>query len=168
MEITTIESFLIYYERIRERTLNVIHSIPPEKLEWTYKEGKFTLGDIIRHIATTERYMFAENIQGKPSIYPGCGKELASGYDNTLKYFNDLHKESVNIFRQLSPEDLKKECITPGNTKIAAWKWLRAMVEHEIHHRAQIFTYLGMIGVTAKPLYGLTSEQVLEASKKQQ
>ena len=27
------------------------------------------------------------------------------------------------------------------------WKWLRMMVEHEIHHRGQLYTMLGMIDV---------------------
>jgi uncharacterized damage-inducible protein DinB len=34
------------------------------------------------------------------------------------------------------------------------------MTEHEIHHRGQIYLYLGILGVPAPPLYGLTSEQV--------
>ena len=71
MEILNIESFLAYYERIRERTLRVINCIPPDKIEWTYKTGKFTLGDLIRHIATIERFMYGETVQGKPSRYPG-------------------------------------------------------------------------------------------------
>ncbi len=51
MVITDTSSFLDYYEKIRSRTLNVIASIPPDKIEWTYKEGKFTLGDLVRHLA---------------------------------------------------------------------------------------------------------------------
>jgi uncharacterized damage-inducible protein DinB len=60
----------------------------------------------------------------------------------------------------LSPDDLQKKCATPGGTSITVWKWLRAMVEHEIHHRAQIYTYLGMLGIPTPPIYGLTSEEV--------
>jgi uncharacterized damage-inducible protein DinB len=38
------------------------------------------------------------------------------------------------------------------------------MVEHEAHHRGQIYLYLAMLGVETPPLYGLTSEQVRERS----
>ena len=165
MEITDIEMFLKYYEKIRKRTLNVIKYIPQDKIEWTYKEGKFTFGDLIRHLATIERYMYAENAQFKPSIYPGHEQELATGYDATLKYLNDLHKESTDIFSNLTVEDLNKKCITPGGVSITLWKWLRAMIEHEVHHRGQIFIYLGILGIKVPPLYGLTSEEVLERSK---
>jgi uncharacterized damage-inducible protein DinB len=70
----------------------------------------------------------------------------------------------MEIFRRLSDEDLQKKCLTPNGTPITVWKWLRAMTEHEIHHRGQIYLYLGMLGVPTPPLYGLTSEEVLSRS----
>ena len=164
MEIVTIEPFLDYYERIRERTLKVARCIPPEKIDWTYREGKFTFGDIIRHLAAIERYMYAENVQFKPSRYPGHGKELADGYEDVLEFLNRTHRESMEIFGRLSDDDLKKRCVTPGGVSITVWKWLRAMVEHEIHHRGQIYLYLGMLDIPTPPIYGLTSEEVRERS----
>jgi len=79
MEINTVGPFLEYYEKIRQRTLKVIVRIPPDKIDWTYKEGKFTFADLIRHLASIERYMYAENAQLKPSRYPGHGSELSDG-----------------------------------------------------------------------------------------
>lgn len=165
VEIDSIDPFLEYFEKIRGRTLRVIRCIPPDKLEWSYQPGIFTLGDLVRHLAAIERYMYAENAQFKPSRYPGHGKELADGYENVLAFLNRAHQESVEIFRKLSREDLKKKCLTPEGTPITLWKWLRAMVEHEIHHRGQIYLHLGMLGVPTPPLYGLTSEQVRETSQ---
>jgi uncharacterized damage-inducible protein DinB len=162
MEINSIGPFLDYYEKIRRRTLNVIRRIPPDKMDWTYHPGKFTFADLIRHLASIERYMYAENAQRKPSRYPGHGKELADGYENVLAYLDRAHRESMEIFSRLSDEDLRRKCMTPGEAEIAVWKWLRAMVEHEIHHRGQIFLYLSMIETTAAPIFGLTSEEVYE------
>jgi uncharacterized damage-inducible protein DinB len=39
------------------------------------------------------------------------------------------------------------------------------MVEHEIHHRGQIYMYLGMLGIPTPPIFGMTSEEVLEKSR---
>src|SRR6476646_464360 len=133
-----------YWEKVRQRTLKVIACIPPEKYDWRYAEGKFSFADIIRHLATIERYMYAENAQLKPSRYPGHGAELADGYEAVLEFFNKMHAESVEIFSRLTDEDLQKKCITPGGAPISVWKWLRAMIEHEIHHRGQLYMYLGM------------------------
>jgi uncharacterized damage-inducible protein DinB len=165
MEITSPREFPAlwdndYWEKVRQRTLKVIACIPQEKFDWRYAEGKFSFADIIRHLATIERYMYAENVQLKPSRYPGHGLELAAGPENVMAFFHRLHQESVAIFSRLSAEDLQKKCVTPGGTSITVWKWLRAMVEHEAHHRAQIYIYLGLLGISTPPIYGLTSEEV--------
>jgi uncharacterized damage-inducible protein DinB len=165
MEITTIKPFLDYYAKLRQRTERVIHCIPPERINWTYEEGSFTLGDIVRHLATIERFMFAETVQGNRSRYPGHGKELADGYEEVLSLMTHLHHESLSIFGQLSDEDLRRKCLTPSGTPITVWKWLRSMAEHEIHHRGQLYIYLRMLNVATPPLYGLTSEEVLERSR---
>jgi uncharacterized damage-inducible protein DinB len=160
VEIQTIRPFLQYWGNVRERTMRVARYIPAEKINWTYAPGKFTLGDILRHLTVAERYMWAENVQGRPARYTTHGKELADGLQNVLMFMERLHTESVEIFAKLSNEDLQRKCVTPAETPITTWKWLRLMTEHEIHHRGQLYLYLSMLGVTTPPLYGLTSEEV--------
>lgn len=160
MEIRTIQPFLQYFGTVRERTMRVARCVPPDKLDWSYAPGKFTLGDLLRHIAVAERFMWAETVQGNTSRYTSHGKELADGYDNIIAFMERLHAESLEIFAKLCDEELQRKCKTPDGAQITKWKWLRLMVEHEIHHRGQIYLYLGILGVPAPPLYGLTSEQV--------
>jgi uncharacterized damage-inducible protein DinB len=160
MEIRTIQPFLQYFGNVRERTMRVARCLPPDKLDWTYTAGKFTFGDILRHLAVAERYMWAENVQDRPSRYTTHGKELADGLENVLVFMERLHAESMEIFSKLTDEDLQRKCKTPAGSEIVTWKWLRSMTEHEIHHRGQIYIYLGFLGVPTPPLYGLTSEQV--------
>ena len=118
MEIKDINTFLEYFEKVRERTLKVIKVIPRDKINWTYKEGKFTFADIIRHLSTIERFMYAENAQFKPSRYPGHGKELAESYEEVMEFFNRSHSEAMNIFSKLTTEDLEKKCSTPAGITI--------------------------------------------------
>src|SRR5215471_4404019 len=160
MEIQNLNTFLEYFDKVHQRTLRVIRCMPPEKIEWSYAPGKFTLGDLVRHIAAINRYMFAENVQGKPSRYAGCGAELADGFDTVVQFFEDKHRESVEMISRLTTDDLQGKCKTPGGAPITVWKWLRSMTEHEIHHRGQIYLYLALLGVPSPPLYGLTSEEV--------
>lgn len=166
MEISSTAGFLGYFEKIRGRTKRVIACIPPGRIEWTHQEGKYTFGDLIRHLGATERYMFAENVRGGTSRYPGCGRELADGYDNVLAFLDRCHAEAVDMLVKLDDKVLRGKCRTPGGASITVWKWLRAMVEHEVHHRGQIYMMLGMLGVETPPLYGLTAEQVRENSRK--
>ena len=52
-----------------------------------------------------------------------------------------------------------------GGAEITAWKWLRLMIEHEIHHRGQLYQMLGELGVEVPPLYGLTEPEVRDRSE---
>ncbi len=164
MEIRNIEIFLDYYGKVQARTKRVVDCVPPEKLEWTFAEGHFTLGDLVRHLAAINRFMFLECAMGRPTRYPGHSHDLTDGYDATMKYFADRQREVIDMLRRLTPEQLNLKCRTPDGAEITVWKWLRSMVEHEIHHRGQIYIYLAMLGVKTPPLYGLTSEQVKERS----
>ena len=158
------EPFLAYLDRIHERTRRVAACIPPEHLEWRPGEGAWSPGDTVRHLAAIERWMFAENVAGRPGRYPGHGRELADGHDAVMDYFDRMHAEAAEIFRGLTPDALQARCTTPGGAAMPAWKWLRAMVEHEIHHRGQLYLLLNLLGVPTPPLYGLTSEEVRERS----
>jgi len=160
MQIKQIEPFLDYCSKVRKRTLRVIKCIPEDKIEWTYQQGKFTFGDLIRHIACIERHMYAENAMFRPSRYAGCGTDLANGYLESVQLMNTLHAESMEIFSKLTEEDLLKKTETGGGNSITLCKWLRLMAEHEIHHRGQIYLYLSILGIPSPPLYGLTSEEV--------
>jgi uncharacterized damage-inducible protein DinB len=160
MEIRSINQFLEYWDNLRGRTRRVVTCIPPGHIEWSHRPGAFTLGDLVRHLATIERYMYAETVAGRPSRYPGCGRELADGYDAVLAYFDRLHEEANSIFSRLNDADLHRKCQTPAGVAITTWKWLRAMCEHEAHHRGQIYLMLGMLEVPTPPLFGLTSEEV--------
>jgi hypothetical protein len=86
VEVPTIEPFLHYFLTVRKRTMRVARLIPPDKIEWTYAPGKFTLGDILRHLAVAERYMWAENVQCQPSRYTTHGQELAEGYEQVMAF----------------------------------------------------------------------------------
>jgi len=160
MEIRNIESFLSYFESIRGRTMRVLRATPPDKLEWRHSEGVFSMGDLARHIAAVERYTFAENVFGRPSRYQGCGRELADGLDNVAVFMEKMHAETVALLKPMTPADLERKGITPQGKPVPAGALLRVMIEHEAHHRGEMYVYLALLGVPRPPLYGVTEEEL--------
>jgi uncharacterized damage-inducible protein DinB len=160
MDNPAVTELLDYWEKVKGRTRRVADCIPPDQLEWTWQPGKFTLGDLVRHLGAIERYMYAENARLRPSRYPGHGRELADGIDAVRAFFERMHAESMEILQGLSDADLAARCETPGGASISVGKWLRLMIEHEIHHRGQLYVGLGILGVETPPIYGLTSVEV--------
>ncbi len=127
--------------------------------------GRFTPGDILRHIGATERWMWGENARLRPSRYPGHGIELASGKEAVLAYLQRMQDETAEILSGLSPDDLEQRCTTVGRSDITVWKWIRLMFEHQIHHRGQLYEILGQWGVETPPLYGLEEPEVRARSR---
>ena len=160
METRDRQTFLSYLDTTHARSRRVIQCVPAAELEWAPAAGKFSFGDLIRHLACIERYMYAETVQGKPSLYAGHGRELADGPASVLAFYDARHAESWEIFASLTDAQLQGKCLTPAGTPITTWKWLRAMFEHEAHHRGQIYLMLALRGVSTPPLFGLTSEEV--------
>ncbi len=64
--ILDVASFLDYWRHARARTLRVLDRLPASELEWSYAAGRFTFGDLFRHLAGIERFMYAETVQGRP------------------------------------------------------------------------------------------------------
>ena len=157
--------FAEYWRNCRARTTRVLDELSESDLEWSHAPGKFTFGDLFRHLAGLERYMFAENVMHRASLYPGHAVALASGIGEVKAYVTRCHEEALQIFSSLSAADLDRKCQTPAGRSITAWKWLRSMVEHEAHHRGQLYLMASMRGLQVEPLYGLTEEQVAERSR---
>lgn len=155
-----VTSFLEYLSRVHARTRRVVQCIPPDDLEWAPAPGRFTFGDLVRHLAGIERYMFAENAHGRPSRYPGHDRALADGYEAVIAYYDRLHADSMALLQTLTDDAMTRKCVTPGGTSISVWKWLRSHTEHEAHHRGQLYLMLALRGVATPPLYGLTEQEV--------
>ena len=81
-----------------------------------------------------------------------------------MAYYDRLHDEAMAAFAALTDADLGEKCQTPGGVPITVWKWLRASLEHEAHHRGQLYLMLAMRGVPTPSLYGLTVEELVTRS----
>jgi uncharacterized damage-inducible protein DinB len=161
----THDDFLKYFDSVRRRTMRVAACIPADQIEWRPAHDAFSFGDLLRHLAGIERWMFAENAAGREARYPGHGRELAEGKHDVLAHLERMHAEAMAIFSALTDEDLERAAMTPAGVPLTTWKWLRAMVEHEAHHRGQIYSMLRLIGVPTPPLYGLTEPDVIARSR---
>lgn len=157
-------TFLAYWESVRARTIRVADCIPEDKMEWVAASGRWSCGDILRHLAGIERGMYAETVIGNTSRYPGHDRTLAEGSRAIRAYMDRCHAEAMEIFRSLEPAQWLGKCLTPAGAPITTWKWLRLMPEHEAHHRGQLYWLLGSLGVNTPPLYGLTEEEVRSRS----
>lgn len=164
MELTRIEPFLSFLKSVRKRTRALTACIPEDRLEWRPTPSQFSAGDLVRHIAAAERWMYVENVMGRPSVYPGHGPELAADVSACLEYLDQTHEESRGLLATLTPDQIQGPCTTVAGAEVPVWLLLRVMLEHEIHHRGQLYTVLGTLGVERPSLFGLTEADVIAGS----
>jgi uncharacterized damage-inducible protein DinB len=155
-----VDNAVRYWRRLKERTFRVAELIPEDRIEWSPGHGVLTCGDIVRHLAVMERWMFIETLVGRRSQYVSHARELAEGREAVLAFARSLHAESVAILSALAPGDLERTVITPADAQMPAWNWLRAMGEHEVHHRGQLYMMLRLLDVQTPPIFGLTAEEL--------
>lgn len=109
--------------------------------------------------------MWAENARLRPSRYPGHGQELARGKAAVLAFLDEMQEAAAQIIAGLHDADLARACTTVGGAELPVGRWLERMIEHEIHHRGQLYEMLGRLGVQTPPLYGLTEPEVKARSE---
>jgi uncharacterized damage-inducible protein DinB len=147
-----------WFERVYARTLEVARSVPPEKLDWRPAPGEFSAADIIRHIAATE-VMNVARIGSKKLVYGGHSDEYARTYPEVIAYLETCHAEAVNMLQNYGLDALTT--LVPTNQgDIAGWRVIVGMLEHEIHHRSQLCSYLTQMGITPPPLFGIYVEDL--------
>ncbi len=160
----TVDGVLGHWRKVRARTRRVALCVPADGIEWRPRDDAWSPGDLLRHLAAIERFMFAENVCGRPSRYHGHDRSLADGLDAVIAFLDRCHRESCELIGSLGDADLAGTCVTPGGTAMPRWQWLRSMVEHEAHHRGQLYLTLRLMGVATPPIYGLTEDQLVAAS----
>jgi uncharacterized damage-inducible protein DinB len=156
----TPEELRNYWARVRARTEAVLARVPDDRIDWSPGSGAMTFGDVIRHLALTERWLFVEVACRRPSRYESHDARWGRSSHEARALMRRLHRESEELIAALSRVDLESSVLTPGGASMAAWKWLRAMCEHEVHHRGQLYLMLRLCGIETPPIFGMTSEAV--------
>ncbi len=154
----SLEEVIGWFERVYARTLEVAQAVPEAKIDWRPAEGEFSCGDLIRHLASTEVMNMARLESGR-LVYPGHAERLGQSKVEAIAYLEKCHAQAVEMLREGSEIGLTNPVPT-NQGAIAGWRVVVGMLEHEIHHRSQLCSYLTQLGIAPPPLYGLYVEEL--------
>ena len=152
------EFFLKQKEAGRKRTEEVFSFLKPEFLTWSPVKGALTVGEILRHVWVSEKGVRQVALDGNFTYYerrvPGglaaVLGERATSLEEELRQISKVHEETLAAVRQLPESAWDEERAHSGlgfRRKVAVI--LFGINEHEVHHRAQLMTYLRMLGTPA-------------------
>lgn len=131
-----------------ETTLGFFKSIPTEKHEYLYEEGKWTPKEILQHLIDTERvfaYRALQFARAEDVVLKGFDQdEFASNANANARTLEDLLAEYLSVrnstiqFAQSCSQDtlLRKGVASNGPLSVRAALYI--VCGHEIHHCAVI------------------------------
>ena len=159
--IASMREFTEYFDGVRRRTVGFFRMIPPDMIDWTPKDGEYSCGDIVRHVAVSES-MFSGVVADGVWRYDGHARELGASLDEALAMLDARHTAAARALTKAGDAALAqvRPALEPGGRPIRGWRVLMAMCEHEVHHRSQLASYLTLMGIEAPDIFGLGVEDV--------
>ena len=154
----TLEAVIGWFERVYLRTLAVAQAVPTEWLDWRPRQGEFSCADLIRHIASAE-VMNVRRLDKGQLLYPGHTEDFGRTKAEVIAYLETCHAQARRMLARYEETALTR-LVPTSEGQIEGWRVLVGLIEHEIHHRSQLCSYLSQIGLTPPALYGLYVEDL--------
>jgi uncharacterized damage-inducible protein DinB len=148
-----------WFERVYSRTLEVAQAVPALQLDWKPAGQEFSCGDIIRHIASTELMNTARLVSGELHYSGHDSADYGRTKAEVIVRLEQAHAQAMQNLQESGVEALER-LVSTNQGQIAGWRVLVGMLEHEIHHRSQLCSYLSQLGIDPPPLYGLYVEEL--------
>jgi len=154
------ELFLTQKQTEHQGTMAVYGKIPPDRLAWRPAEGVLTLGQMARHVWLSEQGFVRTAIEGdwgysERRIPQGLLAVLGevTRLEDELNQLQRVHEETMRAAEAFPLELWNEIRENPKfNLRWPAGVILFRIIEHQVHHRAQVGTYLRLLsGVRASP-----------------
>jgi uncharacterized damage-inducible protein DinB len=156
---TLSEFFLKQKAAIRARTRDVFRMLRAEQMDWKPEKEALSVGELLRHLWVAEEGVRRCALNGDFSYYEvrvpkGLHAVMGSpgSLEEELKSNDRVHSETLAAVAAVPEQVFDEERAHADlgfRRKVAVI--LFGINEHEVHHRAQLMTYLRMLG-TPVPL----------------
>ena len=146
-----LDTILQDWNRIHAQTVRLMQLAPDDRYDWKPHETSMTLGALLNHIPQAESGLIDAIITG---VFP----HDFTNYDKTnelIAAFKKSHEESVAKVGAI-PDEAWDEKVAPFGParSFPRLSLLTMSLEHEIHHRGQLYVYLRMLDCPVPELFG--------------
>lgn len=146
--------FLKQKEAIRARTREVFGLLQPQHFGWRPEKDALSVGEMLRHLWVSEEGVRRVALEGNFAYYERripAGLRAVLGTPESLEReiaeIERVHAETLAAVRACPPELFEETRAHDGlGFRRKVYVILLGINEHEVHHRAQLMTYLRMLG----------------------
>ncbi|MEY3284166.1 MAG: hypothetical protein RIR86_2179 [Acidobacteriota bacterium] len=146
-----LDTVLRDWNRIHLQTVRLMELAPDDQYDWKPHETSMTLGALVNHFPQAETGLVEAIITG---VFPRDFTNYQKT-DELIAAFNRSHDEAVAKVRAI-PDEAWEEKVAPfgPDRSFSRLDLLTLTLEHEIHHRGQLYVYLRMLGCPVPELFG--------------
>jgi len=142
-----VNEMMPYWQAVRRGLLEALDEFSDEELYFRPAEGLWSLGEVALHIADAEEGWFDYVVQRRFSEWPpNSSLQAYPSMTGVQKRLDEVHTRTLDFLKPLSPADLDRAIQAPWGSEFPLHFVLWHVLEHEIHHRGEIFLMLGMLG----------------------
>jgi len=136
-----------HLERFRAVTLQSLDLLTDDDLRWRPGSDHYTLGQQFLHIAQSEDFQIQAHLNGdwdyERARFPA--RELK--VDELRALLNETRDRTMAALNELDEKRLNEPLDHGKGQPIQTLRWwLWLLVEHEVHHKAQVAVYLREMG----------------------
>lgn len=146
------DSLVSNWRRIHKQTTKIMAAAPNDKYDWKPADSAMTMGELMNHLWIAEAGLVAA---AKTGIFPKEAPPQINDTAELIAAFDKTHEEAVATAKAFTAEELAEVVAPFGPDKAMPRSvLLNLTLEHEIHHRGQLYTYLRIAGCECPPLFG--------------
>lgn len=154
---TSIESFIQEWENESARTRRLLETLTDASLSQSVGEGFRTLGRLAWHLTCSPQEMLVRTglslpAPGDEHVVPASAAEIAAAYARTAREVADAVRGQWTDADLTASSDMYGEQWPNGLT-------LRAVIQHEVHHRGQMTVLMRQAGLSVPGVYGPAREE---------
>jgi uncharacterized damage-inducible protein DinB len=135
---------------VRRGLLQAMDELTDTQLDFVPRKGMWSLGTVARHIANAEegwfRYATTHELAEWPAEYTAQDFPTVESIKALL---SEVHARTETFLKTLDAADLDRALEMPWGEKLSLRQIIWHVLEHEIHHRGEIYLMLGLLGLEA-------------------
>ena len=139
-----------HWTSVRKGLYQALDLLADEQLDFVPREGLWSLGHVARHIANAEEGWFRHIVTGELEEWPR--DYTAADYptvDAVKLLLQEVHSRTATYLKGVTAADVDQRIQLSWGPEVTLRWVIWHVLEHEIHHRGEIYLMLGLVGLEA-------------------
>jgi uncharacterized damage-inducible protein DinB len=138
-----------HWKPVRRDLLRALDMLTDEQLRFVPRDGLWSLGKVTRHIAEAEDGWFRFVVAGELDGWPQFADQDSPTVESVKALLTQVHDRTQAYLATVEEADLDRFITAPWGSRFPLRWVIWHVLEHEIHHRGEIYLMLGLMGMEA-------------------